>query len=142
MRSRRILGKFMPAQFLGRVDECKTIPTYLQDRYFAFGIFSTIDCVSLNTHDIPSKHCLRCLASDLNPVDALAHVLDGSLTHVMDDNQDFDDGELVYRREYRVDWDKRVVHVSGPMPGKMTVALEKMNAQWTEGCQAVNEAFA
>lgn len=123
-----------------RVNDKDHIPQHLQDRYLAFGILEDdLQCITPAAH--PTKHEWGCFLCGPSAIDLLSYILDGALTHWIDGSRRFDKGRLVYRWKYCVDWDKRVVRVPGPMPGKMVVAFEKMDAQWMAGCRSANEAF-
>lgn len=72
---------------------------------------------------------------------SLPHVLDGSLTHMMDETPYLEWDELSLDWEYRIDWGRRMLHVYGSASGKMSVSFDRVDVKWMEGCQNANNVF-
>lgn len=65
------------------------VPLHVPIRYQAFGWFDKDTCTWGSMHAEPEDHRYECLFPMSNHVAALPHILDGSLTHLIDDTSDF-----------------------------------------------------
>lgn len=63
-------------------------------------------------------------------VAALPHILDGTLTHVVDSTE-FEKDRLFCEWSYFIDWEERMVHVRGG-ESKGSVAFGDVSVEWME----------
>lgn len=103
-------------------DERGPAPTELQTRYSAFGFADT----GVGSGDNSDWYCLL---RHVQGAAALPHILDGSLTHLVDGTEFEEDG-LFCEWSYFVDWEAREVHVKSGDGHQKRVGFAELSPQW------------
>lgn len=121
LRPRRLLTN------INRIQEERTpAPKEVQDRYTAFG-FADLGV------DVQNAGDWHCLLRNVQGVVALPHILDGTLTHLVDSTE-FEEDDLSCEWSYFVDWEGRLVHVKGG-GREGSVGFKEVSVEWMERVQ-------
>ena len=94
----------------------------MQDRYTAFG-FADLAVSNQNASD------WYCLLRNVQGAAALPHILDGTLTHLVDYTEFEQDG-LFCEWSYFVDWEERVVHIKSGGGREGKVGFGEISEEW------------
>lgn len=107
-------------------NERSSAPQEVQDQYTAAG-FSDTAVASKNTAD------WYCLLRNVQGAASLPHILDGSLTHLVDSTS-FENDAVLCEWTYFIDWEEKVVEVrSNTGAGKEAkVGFADVSEKWME----------